>query len=114
MSVEAANAFISRWSKASPSERANSQLFLSELCDLLGVPHPDPSRDFGYGFEYEVTQHHSDGTSGKGRIDLYKRRCFVPESKQFKPPKASQLELAAREAGLELRVFQPIAVPMPG
>src|SRR5262245_12511319 len=26
---EAANAFISRWSKASPSERANSQLFLS-------------------------------------------------------------------------------------
>jgi hypothetical protein len=39
MSVEAANAFISRWSKASPSERANSQLFLSELCDLLAVPH---------------------------------------------------------------------------
>jgi hypothetical protein len=42
---EAASAFISRWSKASPSERANSQLFLSELCDLLSVPHPDPNRD---------------------------------------------------------------------
>jgi hypothetical protein len=36
-----AAAFISRWSNASPSERANSQLFLSEICDLLGVPHPD-------------------------------------------------------------------------
>ena len=45
MSVAAPNAFISRWSKAGPSERANSQLFLSELCDLLAVPHPDPSRD---------------------------------------------------------------------
>ena len=40
---DAANAFISRWSKASPSERANSQLFLSELCDLIGVPHPTPA-----------------------------------------------------------------------
>ena len=37
--------FISRWSKASPSERANSELFLSELCDLLAVPHPDLCRD---------------------------------------------------------------------
>jgi hypothetical protein len=54
---EAANLFISRWSNASPSERANSQLFLSELCDLLAVPHPDPTRDNGYSFEYEVTQH---------------------------------------------------------
>src|ERR1041384_1115584 len=100
MSADAANAFISRWSKASPSERANSQLFLSELCDLLAVAHPDPTRDIGYGFEYEVTQHHPDGTSTKGRIDLYKRGCFVLESKQFQAAKAkaSQLELAAREA----------------
>ncbi|SRR6266704_2630305 len=92
MSVEAANAFISRWSKASPSERANSQLFLSELCDLLGVPHPDPFRDSGYGFEYEVSQHHADGSSGKGRIDLYKRGCFVLESKQFQAAKAKASE----------------------
>src|SRR6184192_1394863 len=105
MAAESVNAFISRWANASPSERANSQLFLSELCDLLAVPHPDPSRDTGYGFEYEVTQHHSDGSSSKGRIDLYKRACFVLESKQFQAAKAkaSQLELAARDAGLELR-----------
>ena len=58
---EAANAFISRCSKASPSERANSQLFLSELCDLIGVAHPDSNRENGYGFEYQVTQ--SEGAS---------------------------------------------------
>src|SRR5436190_13188937 len=111
MSVDASTAFISRWSKASPSERANSQLFLSELCDLLGVPHPDPARDNGYGFEYEVTQHHPGGSSSKGRIDLYKRGCFVLESKQFQAAKAkaSELDLAARKAGLELREsYQPV------
>lgn len=111
MSVEAANAFILRWSRASPSERANSQLFLSELCDLLAVPHPDPTRDNGYAFEYEVTQHHPDGTSSKGRIDLYKRGCFVLESKQFQAAKAkaTQLQLAALEAGLEVREsHQPV------
>ena len=32
--------FIAHWSAASASERANSQLFLAELCDLLAVPRP--------------------------------------------------------------------------
>jgi len=102
MSVEVANAFISRWSKASPSERANSQLFLSELCDLLCLPHPDATRDHGYAFEFPVTQHHPDGSTTPGRIDLYKRGCFVLESKQFQAAQAaaSQLELVAQEAGL--------------
>jgi len=40
--------FIARWSAASPSERANAQLFLVELCDLLEVPRPDPKPDSGY------------------------------------------------------------------
>ena len=70
MSVEAANAFISRWSKASPSERANSRLFLSELCDLLGVPNPDPNRNNGYGFEFPVVQSHGDGTSSTGLMSV--------------------------------------------
>ena len=34
-------AFIAKWSKAPPAERANYALFLTELCDVLGVPHPD-------------------------------------------------------------------------
>lgn len=35
--------FIARWSQSGASERANYQLFLSELCTILGVPLPDPS-----------------------------------------------------------------------
>ena len=37
-------AFITRWSAATGSERANYQLFLTELCTLLGLPQPDPAR----------------------------------------------------------------------
>ena len=92
--------FISHWSAASPSERANSQPFLLGLCDLLGVPHPDPQPTNGYFFEFPVVEQHPDGTTSNGRIDLYKRTCFVLESKQFQEAKAaaSQLELAAEEA----------------
>jgi hypothetical protein len=94
--------FISRWSTASPSERANSQLFLAELCDVLEVPRPDPQHNSGYAFEHPVTEHHLDGTTSQGRIDLYKRAGFVLESKQFQEAKAeaSQLQLAAEEAGV--------------
>jgi hypothetical protein len=94
--------FIAHWSAASPSERANSQAFLLELCDLLEVPAPDNHPANGYFFEYPVTERHADGTTSTGRIDLYKRACFVLESKQFQEAKAeaSQLELAAEQAGV--------------
>jgi len=36
--------FISHWSAANASERANSQPFLLELCDLLDVPRPTAGR----------------------------------------------------------------------
>jgi hypothetical protein len=59
-------AFITRWQKSGASERANYQLFLSELCDLLGVPRPDPTTPDdaanAYVFERAVTFHHGDGT----------------------------------------------------
>jgi hypothetical protein len=69
---------------------------------MLGVAKPEPTRETGYAFEYDVTEHHPDGSTTKGRIDLYKRECFVLESKQFQAAKAaaSQLELAAQEAGV--------------
>ena len=102
MSSEGAKAFIARWAAASASERANSQPFLCELCNMLGVATPEPTREAGYAFEYDVIEHHPDGSATKGRIDLYKRACFVLESKQFQAAKAaaSQLELAAQEAGV--------------
>jgi hypothetical protein len=78
--------FINRWQNSGAAERANYQLFLSELCDLLGVPRPQPSKpddeENAYVFERSVTFHHPDGSTSTGRIDLYKRACFILEAKQ--------------------------------
>jgi hypothetical protein len=35
--------FLARWQKAGGTERANYQLFLTELCSLLGMPMPEPA-----------------------------------------------------------------------
>ncbi len=35
------DAFIARWQNTGGKERANYQLFLTELCQLLGLPGPD-------------------------------------------------------------------------
>jgi hypothetical protein len=82
----AVSAFIERWSKSGGAERANYQLFLAELCDVLGVPRPDPTRpddhENAYVFERNVQFDNLDGTFSTGRIDLYKRGCFVLETKQ--------------------------------
>jgi len=42
---KAAEAFVARWSGVGGSERANYQLFITELCGLLGVPLPGPASD---------------------------------------------------------------------
>ena len=41
----AIGAFIARWGKSGGSESANFQMFANELCDLLGLPPPDPSQE---------------------------------------------------------------------
>ena len=46
-----ADRFIARWADAAASERANAQLFLTELTDLLGVPRPGNDHALGYSFE---------------------------------------------------------------
>jgi hypothetical protein len=85
MSEQAIEAFIARWQPAAGSEKADAQLFLSELCDLLELPRPDPARedtrDNAYVFERRVTFHHGDGSASHGFIDLYRRGCFVLEAK---------------------------------
>jgi len=40
-------AFIDRWKKSGGAERSNYQLFLTELCQLLNVPKPDPAQPDG-------------------------------------------------------------------
>ena len=80
--------FIARWQHADGSELANYQLFISELCQLLGVPSPDPAhedtRDNAYVFERRVTFRHGDGSTSTGRIDCYQRGHFVLEAKKIK------------------------------
>jgi len=82
----AADDFIRRWEASGAAERANYALFLTELCDLLNVLRPEPTRpddaDNAYVFERSVTFHNPDGSSSVGRIDLYKRGCFILEAKQ--------------------------------
>jgi hypothetical protein len=77
-------AFHARWGAAGGAERANYQLFLTEL---LEVPRPDPAgEDTGhnaYVFERAVPLHQPDGSHTTGRIDLYKRGGFVLEAKQY-------------------------------
>ncbi len=81
-------AFIQRWRGVSGSERTNYQLFIADLCDLLGVPHPEPAhehtRDNAYVFERRVTFAHGDGSQSNGFIDCYKRSAFVLEAKRIK------------------------------
>lgn len=84
--VLTAEEFVARWSnREGGQERANYSLFLTELCDILGVRHPDPagaSHELNdYVFERRV-ERRLDGTVETGRIDLYKRGCFILEAKQ--------------------------------
>lgn len=78
--------FITRWQNSGASERANYASFLNELCEQIDVPRPDPTRSDdehnAYVFERSVTFQNGDGTTSQGRIDLYKRSCFVLEAKQ--------------------------------
>lgn len=81
------DAFIARWQgQEGGQERANYALFLTELCDVLGVRRPEPAtastEENDYVFERAVKRQAADGTLGSGRIDLYKRGYFVLEAKQ--------------------------------
>lgn len=92
------NAFIDRWSaRRGGAERANYQMFLTELCEALELPRPDPASDDNrsndYVFERGVKRRESEGVASTTRIDLYKRGCFILEAKQSR---ASQRDGAAQ------------------
>jgi hypothetical protein len=80
--------FLARWRAAGGSERANYQLFIADLCQLLDVDKPLPAnedtRDNPYVFERRVIFHHGDGSTSNGFIDCYKRGSFIGEAKKIR------------------------------
>lgn len=86
--------FIARWSRATGSELANAQLFVTELCATLDLPQPNPATDDvrhnDYVFERAITFAHGDGSISSGRIDCYRRGAFVLESKKIRAPTTSR------------------------
>lgn len=83
--------FISKWRGSTASELATAQSFVIDLCELLDVPRPDPAGDGSYTFERPVTFLHGDGTASAGRIDCYRRGCFVLEAKKLRANAGSQV-----------------------
>ena len=87
-SSAAIETFITRWQAAGGSERANYQLFITELCALLDLPKPEPAQadasENAYVFERRVSFRHGDGSSSNGYIDCYRRATFILEAKQTK------------------------------
>jgi hypothetical protein len=90
--------FIAKWQQSGGNERANTQLFVTDLCTLLGVEPPQPTLSDtmrnDYVFERHVIKTEIDGSTSNGWIDLYKRDCFIFEAKQGSPA-----DIAAVEGG---------------
>ena len=67
-------------------DKANSQLFLCELCDVLELPRPEPARPIdeenSYSFERNVYVMCSEGASESRKLDLYRKGCFLLEARQ--------------------------------
>ena len=97
--------FIAKyWGKPGGAERATYQMFLTELAQLLGAPTPDPGAggELGaYQFEGPVKSEAALGKKGTGRIDLYKRDCFILEAKQSQLKPGEVLPLDPPEESLE-------------
>jgi SAM-dependent methyltransferase len=82
----AVDAFIEKWRVSEGAERAAYAQFLTEFCRLIGAETPLPptsdAEAVTYRFEYPVAFHDPAGVTTTGRIDLYKKSCFVLEAKQ--------------------------------
>ena len=96
--------FAARWQHSGGAERANYGLFLQDLCDLIGVPRPDPTTDDPAQDHYvleRAVQFNDGPRKSTGRIDLYKRGCFVLETKQGTDTPDQQQKQERADLGLE-------------
>ena len=69
------DSFIEKWAASGAAERANKDSFLRDLCDVLDLPHPDPTTgDVAkdqYVFECDARLPREGGSTTVGKIDLY-------------------------------------------
>ncbi|NOY83089.1 MAG: hypothetical protein GXP31_18980 [Kiritimatiellaeota bacterium] len=103
MTPDTVEQFIVRWKSSGAAERANHQLFITELCDVLDVPRPEPATpdDDRNAYVFERAVRFTDGTGHTTVrfMDLYKRGCFVLE-KARTGRKLSDAERTVYEHGL--------------
>jgi len=77
--AEGVQAFIAKWAASGAAERANAQLFVAELCDLIGVerPHPKTPDESLNSYVFEKTIPGAEGSSNF--VDCYKRGFSILE-----------------------------------
>jgi len=95
--------FTAKWSASGAAERANKDAFLLDLCDLLGVPRPDPATGDPernrYTFERDALIVDEGEKRSIGKMDLYKEACFVLEAKQGSDEGSKKVGSARRHTG---------------
>ena len=81
--LERVRAFVEKWQGRTGSEEANFQPFFSELCAAIGVEPPGLKTDGEdeYCYEKPVRMVLPGGRGKTGKIDAFKRGCFVFEAK---------------------------------
>ena len=81
------------------SERANYQLFISGLCDVLGVSRPAMSQEANarndYVFERSLDYRHPDGSTTKLYVDA---TSAAASCLKLSSPPAARLRTSARPA----------------
>lgn len=75
--------FVEKWQGRTGSEEANFQPFFGELCTAIGVEPPGLKTDGAdaYCYEKPVKMVLPGGRAKTGKIDAFKRDCFVLEAK---------------------------------
>lgn len=91
-------ALITEAKASGGSELANYQLFILGLCEALGLDRPAMAQEQNdrndYVFERRVDFKHPDGSRSAGRIDCYRRGCFILEAKQSSKRQALKVDPA--------------------
>ena len=92
--------FVERWKASTLSERAGAQPHFTDLCDVLGQPHPAAADQTGDTFTFEKRV--STLSGGKGFADVWKRDFFAWEYKgKHKDLQAAYRQLSEYREDLE-------------